>query len=99
MRKREIFSTKTTKLLNDFNDLETRNEVLRHIHSIKGICGLYDLGDIVQEVHNIEVSINEYQREYNLEFPPEVTEEISNRISKMDGLFTNVISSLEKYFR
>ena len=31
---RNLFN-KTSKLLGDFNDLETRNEVLRHIHSIK----------------------------------------------------------------
>ena len=91
---RNLFN-KTSKLLGDFNDLETRNEVLRHIHSIKGICGLYDLGDIVKEVHDIEVKINEYQKEYLLDFPPEVTEIITNRISKLDGLFNNVISSLE----
>ena len=91
---RSLFN-KTTKLINNFNHLETRNEVLRHIHSIKGICGLYDLGDIVQEVHQIEVKINEYQKEFNLDFPPDVTEAITNRISKLDGLFNNVISSLE----
>lgn len=67
-------------LLHSLNEKEPRNDILRHLHSVKGICSLYEVSDITKYIHNLEVSINKAQETFEYAFPPDLKNDFVNKI-------------------
>ena len=80
------FLNQALKHLDDLNNIDSRNEVNRHLHSIKGICSLYEINEITSYIHNIEQQIAKAEESFEIAFPPDIKNEISKKIEKLSEI-------------
>ena len=83
------FLQSAINLLPELNKTEERNEILRHLHSVKGICSLYEISTITMAVHDVETEVSNALKNYPNAFPPDLKDKFSVSIKNLGNIFTN----------